>query len=199
MLSVGGRPKARQCLESRVPDTKLAPAREAYEDRIPISVSLGHVAPRRTGAQDPENAVDRSPLVRDSRTAFAPIGKQWIENAPFQVRQIARTQCCLLQKGSLKSKLNSSVKNCQHSLVGAQDEPEPIGPPSPTSGLTRSIEEPHGTHCNQFSTRRPSIRANSRSLPVTTVWPNASACAAMSKSFAPIDLPVRSRRALSSP
>ena len=42
-------------------------------------------APRRTGAQDPENAVDRSPLVRDSRTAFAPIGKQWIENAPFRV------------------------------------------------------------------------------------------------------------------
>ena len=28
-----------------------------------------------------------------------------------------RTQCCLLQKGSLKSKLNSSVKNCQHSLA----------------------------------------------------------------------------------
>ena len=89
MLCVGGRPKARHCLESRVPDTELAPAREAYEDRIPISVSLGHVAPRRTGAQDPENAVDRSPLVRDSRTTFAPIGKQWIENAPFRVRQIA--------------------------------------------------------------------------------------------------------------
>ena len=35
------------------------------------------------------NAVDRSPLVRDSRTTFAPIGKQWIENAPFRVRQIA--------------------------------------------------------------------------------------------------------------
>ena len=27
-----------------------------------------------------------------------------------------RTQCCLLQKGSLEAKLNSSVKNCQHSL-----------------------------------------------------------------------------------
>ena len=117
MLCVGGWPKARQCLESRVPDTELAPAREAYEDRIPISVSLGHVAPRRTGAQDPENAVDRSPLVRDSRTTFAPIGKQWIENAPFRVRQIAPTQCCLLQKGSLESKLDSSVKNCQHGLA----------------------------------------------------------------------------------
>ena len=117
MPLVGGRPKARQCLESRVRDTELAPAREAYEDRIPISVSLGHVAPRRTGAQDPENAVDRSPLVRDSRTTFAPIGKQSIENAPFPVRQMARTQCCLLQKGSLKSKFNSSVKNCQHSLA----------------------------------------------------------------------------------
>ena len=28
-----------------------------------------------------------------------------------------RTQCCLLQKGSLKSKLDSSVKNRQHGLI----------------------------------------------------------------------------------
>ena len=74
---------------------------EVYEDRIPISVSLGHVALRRTGAQDPENAVDRSPLVRDSRTAFAPIWKQWIENAPFRVRQIAPTQAASSRKAAL--------------------------------------------------------------------------------------------------
>lgn len=30
--------------------------------------------------------------------------------------QIAATQCCLLQKGSLESKFNSSVKNRQHGL-----------------------------------------------------------------------------------
>jgi hypothetical protein len=32
------------------------------------------------------------------------------------VRQIAPTQSCLLQKGSLESKLDSSVKNRQHDL-----------------------------------------------------------------------------------
>jgi len=35
----------------------------------------------------------------------------------LRVRQIAATQCCLLQKGSLESKLDSSVKNRQHGLV----------------------------------------------------------------------------------
>ena len=46
----------------------------------------------RTGAQDPENAVDRSPLVRDSRTTFAPIGKQWIENAPFRLPRLLQNR-----------------------------------------------------------------------------------------------------------
>src|SRR5215831_6277815 len=45
------------------------------------------------------------------------IGEQWIENAPLLVSQIAPTQCCLLQKGSLESKLDSSVKNRQHGLA----------------------------------------------------------------------------------
>jgi len=34
-----------------------------------------------------------------------------VENAPLLISQIAPTQCCLLQKGSLESKLDSSVKN----------------------------------------------------------------------------------------
>jgi len=44
-------------------------------------------------------------------------GEKGIENPPLRVRQIAATQCCLLQKGSLESKLDSSVKNRQHGLV----------------------------------------------------------------------------------
>jgi hypothetical protein len=77
----------------------------------------GHVAPRRASAQNPQNAGGRSPLVRDGWATFAPIRQQWIENAPFRARQIAPTQCCLLQKGSLESKLDSSVKNRQHALA----------------------------------------------------------------------------------
>ena len=81
--------------------------------------------PSACGAQNPENAVDRAPLALDCWTAFSPIGEQWIENAPLLVSQIAPTQCCLLQKGSLESKLDSSVKNRQHGLV------------PPFTGLTR--------------------------------------------------------------
>jgi len=117
MLLVGWWPKTRQGFECGIPHAELAPACEAHKDRIPITVSLGHVAPRSAGAQNPENTVDRSPLVRDRWTTFAPIGEQRVENAPFRVRYIAPTQCCLLQKGSLESKLDSSVKNRQHALV----------------------------------------------------------------------------------
>ena len=125
MLLVGGRPKARQRLERSIPYPELAPPREAHEYRIPIAVSLGHVAPRRSGAQNPKDAVDRSPLVRDRWATLAAIRQQWIETAPFHVRQIAPTQCCLLPKGSLESKLDSSVKNRQHGLgrVG-RDHPD---------------------------------------------------------------------------
>jgi hypothetical protein len=51
-----------------------------------------HVAPRRAGAKNPENAVDRAPLAIDRWIAFSPIGEQWIENAPLLVSQIAPTQ-----------------------------------------------------------------------------------------------------------
>jgi hypothetical protein len=54
--------------------------------------------------------------VRRLSAMAATIRKQGVENAPFRVRQIAATQCCLPQKGSLESKLDSSVKNRQHDL-----------------------------------------------------------------------------------
>src|SRR5262249_40891356 len=76
MLLVGWWPKTRQGFECGIPHAELAPACEAHKDRIPITVSLGHVAPRSAGAQNPENTVDRSPLVRDRWTTFAPIGEQ---------------------------------------------------------------------------------------------------------------------------
>src|SRR5262249_41911929 len=50
-------------------------------------------------------------------------------NAPFRVRQIAPTQCCVLQKGSLESKLDSSVKNRQHALVRSACTVEPYSVP----------------------------------------------------------------------
>ena len=97
--------------------TPASPPCEAHEDRIPIAVSFRHIAPGRAGAQNPKNAVDCSSLVGNGRTTFATIRKQGVENEPFRVRQIPPTQCCLPQKGSLESRLDSSVKNRQHGLV----------------------------------------------------------------------------------
>src|SRR5438128_10225497 len=105
MFLVGGRPKARQRLEYRIPHPELAPAGEANEGRVPLAVSVGQVAPRRARAQHPENAVHRSPLVRNGRTTLAPIRQQRIENAPFRVRQISPTHGC---PPSRKAALNHS-------------------------------------------------------------------------------------------
>src|SRR6266566_4609110 len=105
MFLVGGRPKARQYLEYRIPHPELAPAGEAHEGRIPLAISFGQVAPRRARAQYPENAVHRSPLVRNGRTTLAPIRQQRIENVPFRVRQISPTHGC---PPSRKAALNHS-------------------------------------------------------------------------------------------
>ena len=101
MLLVGRRPKRSQYLEGCVPNPKLAPAGKAHENRVPIAVSPWHVTPRRAGAQDPKDAVDRSPFALYRRATLAAIGEKGIENAPFRVRQIASTQCRLPKKGSL--------------------------------------------------------------------------------------------------
>src|SRR6266566_3344024 len=105
MFLVGGRPKARQYLEYRIPHPELAPAGEAHEGRIPLAISFGQVAPRRARAQHPENAVHRSPLVPNGRTTLAPIRQQRIENVPFRVRQISPTHGC---PPSRKAVLNHS-------------------------------------------------------------------------------------------
>jgi hypothetical protein len=111
MLLVGGWPEAGQRFECRIPHPKLAPAGETHEDRVPIAVALGHVAPGRAGAQNPKNAVDRSPLVFYRRATLAPVGQKWVENLPFRVSQIAPTQCCLPKKGSLESFTYEKIVN----------------------------------------------------------------------------------------
>src|SRR5579863_2120064 len=70
---VGGRPQTRQSFERCIPHAELAPAGETNKDRVPVAVSLGHISPRRAGAQNPENAVDRTSLGRDQSTALAAV------------------------------------------------------------------------------------------------------------------------------
>ena len=79
-----------------LPDARLAPAPEAPPDAVPIAISLGHVAPRRAGAQPPEDAVDGGAPVDRRTTAAILRRKQILQNLPLGFSQITSTQDCLL-------------------------------------------------------------------------------------------------------
>jgi hypothetical protein len=103
MFLVGGRSKARQHLECRIPHPKSAPAGEAHENRVPIAVSPWDVAPGRACAQNPKNAVDRSPLVLDRRAALAAVGEKWIEVRHSASVRSPRLNAASLRKAALES------------------------------------------------------------------------------------------------
>jgi hypothetical protein len=78
-----------QLRQHLVPDAGLAPALEAAVNRRPAAIPFRQIAPRRTRAQDPENAVDDRAMV-----AVRPSGprllrrKQWFQPLPLFVRQV---------------------------------------------------------------------------------------------------------------
>src|SRR5438128_3934943 len=164
MFLVGGRPKARQRLEYRIPHPELAPAGEAHEGRVPLAVSVGQVAPRRARAQHPENAVHRSPLVRNGRTTLAPIRQQRIENAPFRVRQISPTHGC---PPSRKAALNHSPMKKPSTRPSRRSELDQSSRRDSVSGLADTplfrycapLDERSRTKSWATKTRRSSRRA----------------------------------------
>jgi hypothetical protein len=70
-----------------VPDACLAPSIEAVVAGGAWTVALGQVAPRRTGPQHPENAIQYAPVI-DARHASGLIGLQRLDHAPLEVGQI---------------------------------------------------------------------------------------------------------------
>lgn len=74
-------------IHQAIPDACLAPAVEAIVGGRVGAISLGHVAPRRTGAQHPEDAVENAPILL--RLDAAPFRRQQrLDNAPLEVREI---------------------------------------------------------------------------------------------------------------
>ena len=74
-------------IHQAIPDSRLAPAVEAIVGRRAGPVSLGHVAPRRTCAQYPEDAVEHAPVFL--RLDAAPLPRQQrLDDAPLEVREI---------------------------------------------------------------------------------------------------------------
>ena len=70
-----------------VPDTCLPPSHEAVVAGGAWAVALRQVAPRRTGSQHPEDAVQHASVIH-ARYASGLIGQQRLDYAPLEVGQI---------------------------------------------------------------------------------------------------------------
>ena len=62
--------------QETVPDPRDAPAIEAAGDGARGTVAVGQIAPRSTGTQDPQDAVDDTPMLDVRAAGFRFLGRQ---------------------------------------------------------------------------------------------------------------------------
>jgi hypothetical protein len=89
-----------------LPDTGGTPSPKTPVDRVPVAVLLRHVAPGRTGAQPPENAIDDVAIVLgrappSALSRFSLNRQQNPQDTPLDLAQIAAAQGCLLESAAL--------------------------------------------------------------------------------------------------
>src|SRR3546814_19389859 len=63
VLPVVGQAQVDQCLKQGIPDTLLGPATEAHIDRVPLTVSLMHVAPGTADPQHVTHSIEEEPVI----------------------------------------------------------------------------------------------------------------------------------------
>ena len=72
--------------EDVVPDAGLTPAIEPTGDRADWPVAFRQVAPRRTGADDPEDTIDDTPVVGGRASSRWLLGRQqWLDFRPLLI------------------------------------------------------------------------------------------------------------------
>ncbi len=80
---VGGAYRVHQA----IPDARFPPANETVVAGRARTVALGQIAPWRTRAQDPKDAVQHSAVV-NPRNASRLVRQQRLDNAPLEIGQI---------------------------------------------------------------------------------------------------------------
>ena len=72
--------------EDVAPDTGLTPAVEPTGDRADWPVAFRQIAPWRTGANNPENAIDDAPVVGGWSPSLRLLGRQqWLDFRPLVI------------------------------------------------------------------------------------------------------------------
>jgi hypothetical protein len=73
--------------------TAIRPAIKASPLAVPISQSLGQVTPWRTGAGDPQDGIDKPPIVvGDSAVLSRLAGQQVLDTFPVRIRNLMATK-----------------------------------------------------------------------------------------------------------
>jgi hypothetical protein len=81
-------------------------------DCHPLAVLLWQIAPRRTGAQPPQNAVHDWPVVARRTALASALGRQEVlQQPPFRLAQVASAQRSLPPRGILESSFDSRVNH----------------------------------------------------------------------------------------
>lgn len=126
MLPVVGETQIDQRLQKGIPDALLSPAPEPDIDRVPLAVSLVHVAPWAASPQYVKHAIEKAPIILGgARPAPSLKRKQRPDQFPLRIQQITATHDC-----SSKSSLES--------------EPGGFGNPLVTGGIANpDMDLPH--------------------------------------------------------
>ncbi|KPF71570.1 hypothetical protein IP68_18915 [Blastomonas sp. AAP25] len=95
MLPVVGQTKIDQRLQERIPYALFGPTPEPDIDRVPLSVSLVHVAPGATDPQHVEHAIKEATIIARRSRPATPLRRQQRPNQfPLCIRQVSATHDC---------------------------------------------------------------------------------------------------------
>lgn len=106
-----------------VPNARLSPSHEAVVAGGTRAVALGQVAPRRPGAQHPEDAVQYTTII-DARHASGLVGQQRLDHAPLEVGQIISAHADAESEASARGKIpiGALYLRTRQGLIAFQDE-----------------------------------------------------------------------------
>lgn len=107
-VQVIGQPQLNKRLKESVPNALFGPAAEAHIDRIPLAVSLMHVAAWAADPQDMQHAAKELPIVVGWPRLASPFRrKKTIVHVPFLIGQIATDDYRSSQRASCESESSS--------------------------------------------------------------------------------------------
>ena len=93
-----------QGFEDAMPKANFCPAVEPHKDTVPVAKFRGQETPWRTTTHDPENRINKQPVVLTRDTTITLLTRhKWRDQFPLRICQFSANHDCLPQKSSLES------------------------------------------------------------------------------------------------